>query len=29
MPVDGQVRKLQVSVGKVDSKLVEPIVISE
>lgn len=29
MPVDGQVRKLQVSVGKVDSKLAEPIVISE
>jgi hypothetical protein len=28
-PVDGQVRNLQVSVGKVDSALVEPIVIGE
>lgn len=28
-PVDGQVRKLQVSVGKVDSKMAEPLVISE
>lgn len=28
-PVDGQVRNLQVSVGKVDGKLAEPVVISE
>jgi hypothetical protein len=28
-PVDGQVRNLQVHVGKVDGKLVEPIVIDE
>jgi hypothetical protein len=28
-PVEGQVRKLQVSVGKVDSKMAEPLAISE
>jgi hypothetical protein len=28
-PVNGQVRKLQISVGKVDSKLAEPVVINE